>query len=139
MHMIKWILNINIQSYKNVWQLNAVTDQSESRADTLSVQWHPRWDFSLRLQDCSFASWLCETLLLYAFSSLHCTGNNFNTWRQGYLLLCSCIRTHLIIEFSLASTASISWSSSKTSSCCFCFECESEYLCDIHSFAPRLA
>jgi len=96
------MLTINIQLHKNVWQLSSMlwqTNQNQELCnnkhiyshwyDTLSVQWHPRWVFSLGLQDCSFASWLCETLLLYAFSSLHCKGNHFNTWRLRYLLLCS--------------------------------------------------
>lgn len=134
-----WMRNINKVIQKPI-RIKSCVINRHIHTDTLSVQWHPRWVFSPGLQDCSFASWLCETLLLYAFSSLHYTENNCNTWRLRYLLLCSdCIKTHLIIEFSLASTASISWSSSNMSSCCFCFECESEYLGDILPYAPWLA
>lgn len=83
-----WMRNINKVIQKPI-RIKSCVINRHIHTDTLSVQWHPRWVFSPGLQDCSFASWLCETLLLYAFSSLHYTENNCNTWRLRYLLLCS--------------------------------------------------
>lgn len=74
--------------------------------------------------------------LCLLFSSLY-RNFNVNAWRQK--LLSFSRRTHLIIESSLTSTASMSWSSSNTAPCCFCLGCESKSFFDIHPYEPRLA